>query len=51
VQRANKINIQYQDLNGDMQQMQLRDFEARVFQHEYDHLQVRYRRSMAHGRQ
>eukprot|EP00775_Hariotina_reticulata_P004972 gene4972-5213_t len=39
VERANKIDIQYQDLDGNTQQMQLRDFEARVFQHEYDHLQ------------
>lgn len=40
VQRATKIEIQYQDLDGKLQQMALRDFPARIFQHEYDHLQV-----------
>ncbi|WIA31075.1 hypothetical protein OEZ86_001103 [Tetradesmus obliquus] len=39
VERATKIEVQYQDLDGTKQQMQLRDFVARVFQHEYDHLQ------------
>ncbi|KAF6255221.1 peptide deformylase [Scenedesmus sp. NREL 46B-D3] len=39
VERATKIEVQYQDLDGKAQQMQLRDFVARVFQHEYDHLQ------------
>jgi peptide deformylase len=42
LQRATKIEVQYQDLDGKAQQMQLRDFVARVFQHEYDHLQVRH---------
>jgi peptide deformylase len=43
LQRATKIEVQYQDLDGKAQQMQLRDFVARVFQHEYDHLQVSWK--------
>lgn len=42
MQRATKIEVQYQDLEGRLQQMALRDFPARIFQHEYDHLQVRF---------
>jgi hypothetical protein len=41
LQRSTRIEVQYQDLDGKAQQMHLRDFVARVFQHEYDHLQVR----------
>lgn len=40
LQRATRIDVQYQDLQGNKCEMQLRDFVARVFQHEYDHLQV-----------
>ncbi|KAF8068188.1 hypothetical protein HT031_001874 [Scenedesmus sp. PABB004] len=39
VERSLKIEVQYQDLQGRLCQLALRDFEARVFQHEYDHLQ------------
>jgi hypothetical protein len=46
LQRATKIEVQYQDLDGKAQQMQLRDFVARVFQHEYDHLQVSWELQM-----
>lgn len=35
------MEIEYQDLDGRPQRMVLRGFAARVFQHEYDHLQVR----------
>jgi peptide deformylase len=35
-----KIEVRYQDLEGEEHEMVLMDFPARVFQHEYDHLQV-----------
>lgn len=41
LQRSTKIEVRYQDLQGQQQEMQLSDFVARIFQHEYDHLQVR----------
>jgi hypothetical protein len=43
LQRSTKIEVRYQDLQGQQQEMQLAGFEARIFQHEYDHLQVRLR--------
>lgn len=39
VERHTKVEIEYQDLDGRPQRMVLRGFAARVFQHEYDHLQ------------
>lgn len=39
VERSTKIEIKYQDLQGVQQEMQLSGFVARIFQHEYDHLQ------------
>jgi hypothetical protein len=41
LQRSTKIEVRYQDLQGQQQEMQLAGFVARIFQHEYDHLQVR----------
>lgn len=41
VQRSTKIEVQFQDLSGETRSLTLKDFAARVFQHEYDHLQVR----------
>ena len=41
LQRHLKIEVRYQDLEGEEHEMVLTDFPARVFQHEYDHLQVR----------
>lgn len=38
VPRAKRITIQYQDMDGNLQEMKLRDFEAIVVQHEADHL-------------
>ncbi len=38
VPRFTQIKVIYQDVNGDSQQLELTDFPARVFQHEYDHL-------------
>jgi peptide deformylase len=35
------IEVRYQDLSGAECEMKLTDFAARIFQHEYDHLQVR----------
>lgn len=40
LQRSLKIEVRYQDLQGQQQEMQLTGFVARIFQHEYDHLQV-----------
>ncbi len=39
VPRYRSINVEYQDINGDACKMDLQGFPARVFQHEYDHLQ------------
>ncbi|GGP46072.1 peptide deformylase [Shewanella saliphila] len=37
--RHQQIKVQYQSLNGELQQHTLTGFVARIFQHEYDHLQ------------
>jgi len=39
IERHLKIEVRYQDLEGEEHEMVLTDFPARVFQHEYDHLQ------------
>jgi len=39
VERPTKVKIKAQDVNGKDVEFQLDDFTARVFQHEYDHLQ------------
>ncbi len=39
VPRYTDINIRYLDEQGDSQQMIANDFIARIFQHEYDHLE------------
>jgi len=39
VPRYQKIQITYQDIKGVIITLELEDFVARVFQHEYDHLQ------------
>lgn len=39
VPRYTDINIRYLDEQGDSQQMVANDFIARIFQHEYDHLE------------
>lgn len=38
VPRAKRITIQYQDMQGNLQELRLKDFEAIVVQHELDHL-------------
>ena len=38
VPRYQAIEIAYTDRNGNLQKQQLTDFVARIFQHEYDHL-------------
>lgn len=38
VPRYQKIEVEYTDRNGNLQKQQLTDFVARIFQHEYDHL-------------
>ncbi|WP_017655881.1 peptide deformylase [Fortiea contorta] len=38
VPRYQAIAVEYTDRNGDLQQQELTDFVARIFQHEYDHL-------------
>jgi len=40
LQRPKKIAVRYQNLEGTEVEMELSGFPARVFQHEYDHLQV-----------
>lgn len=39
VPRHNEIEYQYNDLSGNYIQQKAKGFHARVFQHEYDHLQ------------
>lgn len=39
VPRYKSVTVEYQDRDGQTQQLLLHDFVARVFQHEYDHLQ------------
>jgi peptide deformylase len=39
VPRYQEIEVNYTDVNGDFNVIQLKDFIARIFQHEYDHLQ------------
>ncbi|MDO6611493.1 peptide deformylase [Shewanella sp. 1_MG-2023] len=39
VLRHKTINVQYQSLSGEVIKQQLSDFVARIFQHEFDHLQ------------
>lgn len=36
--RPNSVKVKYQDLEGNYQEVFLTDMEARVFQHEYDHI-------------
>lgn len=38
VQRAKKIHIKYQDLDGQWQKEKIKDFNAIILQHEVDHL-------------
>jgi len=38
VERSTRVVVQYTDLEGQQQELSLSDFEARVFQHELDHL-------------
>jgi peptide deformylase len=37
--RHSEIEVQYQSLDGQLHQQKLMGFVARIFQHEYDHLQ------------
>lgn len=38
-ERYTKIEVQYQNLSGKFCTIELTDLDARVFQHEYDHLE------------
>ncbi len=38
VPRARRITVRYQDLQGDLHELSTKAFEARVIQHEIDHL-------------
>ncbi|MBC1235872.1 peptide deformylase [Nostoc sp. 2RC] len=38
VPRYKNIEVEYSDRQGNVQKQELRDFVARIFQHEYDHL-------------
>jgi peptide deformylase len=39
VPRYQTIEVKYTDHNGNLQKQELTDFIARIFQHEYDHLE------------
>jgi peptide deformylase len=39
VPRYQNIEIEYYDRHGELQKQELTDFVARIFQHEYDHLE------------
>ena len=39
VPRYQTIEVEYRDRNGNLQTQELTDFIARIFQHEYDHLE------------
>lgn len=39
VPRYQTIEVEYSDRNGKLQKLELTDFVARIFQHEYDHLE------------
>ena len=39
IRRCKELRVEYQEVTGAVVQKRLRGFEARVFQHEYDHLQ------------
>jgi peptide deformylase len=39
VPRYQTIEVKYTDRNGNLQKQELTDFIARIFQHEYDHLE------------
>lgn len=41
VPRYKSITVEYTDVNGDLKNVKLVDFVARIFQHEYDHLDGR----------
>lgn len=41
VPRFTDITIRYMDIKGKIQERRLKDFDARVFQHEVDHLEAR----------
>jgi peptide deformylase len=38
VPRYQSVNVEYTDRNGNLKNQELTDFVARIFQHEYDHL-------------
>ena len=40
-QRRLKLKVKAQDVEGNPMLLSLSDWQARIFQHEYDHLQVR----------
>ena len=46
VQRRLKVKVRAQDVEGKEQILSLTGWQARIFQHEYDHLQVRHHRSL-----
>lgn len=39
VERASSIEVRYYDVDGNLQETSLKGWVARIFQHEYDHLQ------------
>jgi len=41
-QRPVGVTVQYDTISGESRKMRIDGFNARVFQHEFDHLQVRW---------
>jgi peptide deformylase len=39
VPRYQSIEVEYTDTSGELQKLEFTDFIARIFQHEYDHLE------------
>lgn len=47
LQRSHKVKVRAQNVKGETLMLTLNGWQARIFQHEYDHLQVSHR-SFAH---
>lgn len=45
-QRPNKVKVKAQDLQGNKFVLPLTGFSARIFQHEFDHLEARAQRAV-----
>lgn len=50
LQRPLTVRVEAQDIKGKKFGINLKDFQARIFQHEYDHLEVRTLRLLGRGK-